>query len=98
MSIRHPEFCSLVETLHAGRPLDAAGVRLLEAYAAPSQPGEVEDKLDSITEGLVAQLTGSANASTPRRAARALIPERIARRNITFSPRGGTPVIVSSRR
>jgi hypothetical protein len=82
MSIRHPEFCTLVETLasdasrHKRPPaLSDADRELLTAYAEPSEGIVIEDQLGHGTVEAVEALTGESNVWSPERAARALLAE-----------------------
>ena len=91
MSILYPELVDLVERLHAGEPLAAADLELLEGYADPPA-NAIEDQLDGATVKLVEELTGSGDVYTPERAARALLADR--RR----STRTGTTTTIWSKR
>jgi hypothetical protein len=81
MSIRHPELCNLIERLYAEvksdqvdpSALTAKDVDLLREYIAPPSGSPVGDRLDSLTIGLVHELTGSEKVTTPRGAAAALL-------------------------
>ncbi len=77
MSVRHPEFCELVERLAEDDQLTQSDRQFLESYAAPADDREVEreveDLLDRTTREAVQRLTGDAQAWSPRRAASALL-------------------------
>jgi hypothetical protein len=73
MSVRHPEFCHLVERLAAGGPIDAEDRTLLEAYATAAEGIPIEDQLDGVTRELVEEMTGRDDVWSPHRAARALL-------------------------
>lgn len=69
MSVRHPEFCDLVEGL--GRSLSTAERSLLEGYAEADTA--IEDQLDRGTRERVEEVTGSTDVWSPQRAASALL-------------------------
>lgn len=76
MSIRHPEFCALVETLASMREpaLSDADRELLTEYAHPPH-GTVEDQLGHGTMESVEALTGRGDVWSPERASWALLAE-----------------------
>jgi len=72
MSVRHPEFCDIVERLALGQdPPTKADLTLLEDYASPE--GVDADQLDGWTFEAVQELTGREDVWSPGRASEALL-------------------------
>lgn len=57
MSIRHPEFCALVEKVAAGHKPSEHDMDLLREYAAPNGRACAEDQLAGVVVELVCELT-----------------------------------------
>lgn len=72
MSIRHPEFCDLVDRLADRRYSMTVEDRGLLRDYVESEPG-IEDQLDGLTVETVTEITGREDVWSPQRAARALL-------------------------